>query len=265
MNATTPRYWSYDESKTSARGGASGSPARRRHALDDRVEDVGDVHAGLRRDAHDLRRVVAEQVGDLDRGAVGIRLRQVDLVHDRHDLEPVLDREVRVRERLRLDALRRVDDEHGALARLQRARHLVREVHVTGRVDEVELVPLPRHAHGLRLDRDAALALELHRVEHLRAHVARGDGVGDLEDAVGERRLAVVDVRDDREVADLALVHGLPLAVPVLEVVGAAEHVVRLSRPDSDLVAVRVLGDSELVLRRGESRPATPSPVALRT
>src|SRR5581483_3607835 len=25
-NATTPRYWSYDESKTSARGGASGSP-----------------------------------------------------------------------------------------------------------------------------------------------------------------------------------------------------------------------------------------------
>src|SRR5438309_7217705 len=26
-NATTPRYWSYDESKISARGGASGSPA----------------------------------------------------------------------------------------------------------------------------------------------------------------------------------------------------------------------------------------------
>jgi hypothetical protein len=30
-----------------------------------------------------------------------------------------------------------------------------------------------------------------------------------LEDAIGERRLAVVDVRDDREVADLFLVHGL--------------------------------------------------------
>src|SRR5438093_13643805 len=32
--------------------------------------------------------------------------------------------------------------------------------------------------------------------------------MGQLEDAVGERRLAVVDVRDDREVADLSLVHG---------------------------------------------------------
>ena len=77
-----------------------------------------------------------------------------------------------------------------------------------GRVDQVQLVALPHHADGLRLDRDPALALEVHRVEQLLAHLAAGDGVGDLEDAVGERRLAVVDVRDDREVADLALVHG---------------------------------------------------------
>ena len=60
----------------------------------------------------------------------------------------------------------------------------------------------------MRLDRDAALALEVHRVEHLRFHLARLQRAGDLEEAVGERRLAVVDVRDDREVADEALVHG---------------------------------------------------------
>ena len=82
-----------------------------------------------------------------------------------------------------------------------------------GRVDQVQLVGLPvgaleEHAHRLRLDRDAPLALEVHRVEHLRAHVALVHGVRQLEDAVGERRLAVVDVRDDREVADVGLVHG---------------------------------------------------------
>ncbi len=154
-----------------------------------------------------MRRVVAEQVGDLGGGAVGIGLRQIDLVHHRDDVEAVLDREICVRERLRFDPLRGVDDEDGAFTRLQRPGYLVREVHVTGRVDEVELVPLPRHAHGLCLDRDPPLALQLHRVEHLFSHVARGDGVRHLEDAIGERRLAVVDVRDDREVADLALVH----------------------------------------------------------
>src|SRR4029077_220919 len=78
---------------------------------------------------------------------------------------------------------------------------------VTGRIDEVELVALPRDANGLGLDRDPALPLELHRVEDLLAHVARRDSVGQLQNPVGERRLSVVDVRDDREVANAALVH----------------------------------------------------------
>ena len=123
------------------------------------------------------------------------------------DLEVVLDREVGVRERLRLDSLRGVDDEQRALARLQRARDLVGEVDVAGRVDEVELVALPGDADGLRLDRDPALALELHRVEQLVAHLAARHRLGHLEDPVRERRLPVVDVGDDREVADPALVH----------------------------------------------------------
>jgi hypothetical protein len=134
-------------------------------------------------------------------------LRQVDLVHDRHDLEAVLDREVGVRQRLRLDSLCGVDDEHRSLAGLQRAADLVREVHVAGRVDQVQRVALPADAHRLRLDRDPALTLELHRVEELIAHVALAHGLGQLQDAVGQRRLAVVDVRDDREVPDPALVH----------------------------------------------------------
>ncbi len=68
--------------------------------------------------------------------------------------------------------------------------------------------PFHCDADRLGLDRDPALALELHRVEHLRAHLATGHRVRDLENAVGERRLAVVDVRDDREVADSVQVHG---------------------------------------------------------
>ena len=82
---------------------------------------------------------------------------------------------------------------------------------MAGRVDQVQVVGLPvggpvLDPHGLRLDRDPALALEVHRVEHLRLHLLRVDRPGDLEDAVGQGRLAVVDVGDDREVADV--VHG---------------------------------------------------------
>ena len=61
---------------------------------------------------------------------------------------------------------------------------------------------LPVEPDVLGLDRDAPLALEVHRVEVLGPHVAGVDGAGQLEDAVGERRLPVVDVGDDAEVAD---------------------------------------------------------------
>ena len=185
----------------------SGVALRRRDPLDDRVEHVLDAETRLGRDAEHVVGVVADQVGDLRGRAVRIGLRQVDLVHERDDLEVVLDRQVRVRERLRLDPLRRVDDEQRALAGLQRARDLVREVHVTGRVDQVQLVALPHHAHGLRLDRDPALPLELHRVEQLLLHVPVGDRVRQLQDPIGQGRLPMVDVGDDREVADVCLIH----------------------------------------------------------
>ena len=122
-------------------------------------------------------------------------------------VDALLDRRVAVRDRLRLHALRRVDDQQRALARRERARHLVGEVDVARRVDQVELVDLAvarlvGQRGGLRLDRDPALALEVHRVEDLLAHLALGEAAAALDEAVGQRRLAVVDVGDDREVAD---------------------------------------------------------------
>src|SRR5262249_10736453 len=86
---------------------------------------------------------------------------------------------------------------------------LVHEGDVPRCVDELQLVTAQRHRNRLRLDRDPALSLELHRVEELLAHLALGDGTRELEDPVGERRLAVVDVRDDREVTNAVLLHGL--------------------------------------------------------
>ena len=49
------------------------------------------------------------------------------------------------------------------------------------------------------------LAFQVHRVEHLRGHEPGVDGVGRLKQSIGERRLAVIDVRDDAEVAELRL------------------------------------------------------------
>ena len=72
-------------------------------------------------------------------------------------------------------------------------------------VDEVFLATsgLVTQGYSLALDRDAALALDVHCVEHLVAELAVGDELAMLDEPVGERGFAVVDMGDDAEIADM--------------------------------------------------------------
>ena len=76
------------------------------------------------------------------------------------------------------------------------------------RIDEVEVVDLPiasliDECSGLRLDRDSTLALDVHRVENLRFHLAVGEPTATLNQTIGERALAMIDVRNDRKISDV--------------------------------------------------------------
>ena len=181
---------------------------RRGHAGDDRFQDVGDVLAGLRARADRIARGDTDHVLDLLDRLRRVGGGEVDLVQHRNHFHALLDGGVAVRHRLRLDALRGVHHQHGAFARGERAADLVGEVDVARCIDQVEEVLLAilsaiLERRGLRLDGDATLALELHRVEHLLGHLAPGKPAAHLDEAIGERRLAMVDVRDDGKVADM--------------------------------------------------------------
>ena len=178
-----------------------------RHLLHHRLQELLHALAGLRRDPEDVLRVDVEEVRQLLRPQLRLRRRQVDLVQGRDDREARVPREVEVRERLRLQALGRVDEQDRALASLERTGHLIGEVDVARRVDQVQLVPLVGEPDRLRFDRDPALALQVHAVQVLRPHVAVRHGVGELQQPVGQGRLPVVDVRHDAEVPDVRDVH----------------------------------------------------------
>jgi len=74
---------------------------------------------------------------------------------------------------------------------------------VTRGVDQVEDMPVEEHPDVLGLDGDPPLPLNIHGVEVLLSHLPRIDRPSDLQDPVGERGLAMVDVADDGEVADV--------------------------------------------------------------
>ena len=108
--------------------------------------------------------------------------------------------------RLRLDAGDGVEDGDRAVEHAQGALDLDREVDVAGRVDDVDPVTVPLTGGRGGGDRDPALLLLLHPVHHRGALVDLTDFVGAarvVEDALGRRRLAGVDVRHDPDVAGL--------------------------------------------------------------
>ena len=81
---------------------------------------------------------------------------------------------------------------------------------MAGRVDEVQQILLAAFrgvgdADALRLDGDAALAFDVHAVKVLVAFFAFRHQPRKLKDTVGERGLAVVDMGDDAEIADMFL------------------------------------------------------------
>ena len=108
---------------------------------------------------------------------------------------------------LRLDALGRVDHHDRAVDRGQRAVGVLGEILVARRVEQVEDAPVILERHHRGGDRDAALALDLHpvRARAPRARRAPCTSPGQLDRAaeqqqlLGQRRLAGVGVRDDRE------------------------------------------------------------------
>jgi hypothetical protein len=77
---------------------------------------------------------------------------------------------------------------------------------VAGSVDEIEFVLLTvlnvLHSDSVQLDRDATFTLQVHGVQNLSPHTSLVYSTGEFEQAIGQRGLAVIDVRNDAKIPD---------------------------------------------------------------
>ena len=90
---------------------------------------------------------------------------------------------------------------------------------MSGRINKIELIDLAIASRvvqcdALRLDRNAALALKIHRVEHLLSHLSVSQATAMLNKAVSQGRLTMVDMGNDGKVANVTQIgHGGSLKV----------------------------------------------------
>ena len=202
-----------------------GIAPRRRHAVDDGVEErpqvlarLGDAHArgpgpGARVEHREVdlllvRVEVDEEVVDLVEDFLRPRVRPVDLVDDDERRQPALERLAQHEARLRQRAFGRVDQQQHAIDHRQRALDLAAEVGVARRVDDVDQDVVVVDGGVLGEDRDAAFALEVGVVHHPLGHPLVGaEEPALVEHGVDERGLAVVDVGDDGDVSPQRVGH----------------------------------------------------------
>ena len=105
---------------------------------------------------------------------------------------------------LRQHAFGRVYQHDGAVHHVQDAFDLAAEIRVAGGVDDVDAGAAPDHRGTLGEDGDAALALQDVAVERaLGHHLVVTERAGLAEELVDQGGLAVVDMGDDRDVANL--------------------------------------------------------------
>ena len=174
----------------------------------DSCEHVVNALAGLGGNGDRLERIQPQIRVDLLAHALDVRGRQIDLIDHRQQFQIIIQGQVEVGDRLRLDPLGSIDHNQRAFAGHEGTPHFVRKIDVPGRVDEIQQVVLAvRGMVGERdriaLDRDAPLALDIHRVEQLIAKLALRNAATGLDQPIGQGRLAMVDMGDNAKVPNM--------------------------------------------------------------
>ena len=133
-----------------------------------------------------------------------LRVFPVDLIDDDNRLNAVLERLSQHKTRLGLGTVVRVDHEQDAVHHFHDPLHFAAEIGMAGRIDDIDAVIVPSERGILCANGDSLFALEIHRIHHAFLDFLVGAKRPRLaQQLIDKRGLAVIDVRNDGDVADL--------------------------------------------------------------
>lgn len=145
-----------------------------------------------------------EEIEDLVHDHVGPLLRAIHLVDDEQGPQAVGQRLPDDESSLGHHTLDGVYEQQHRVHHAEDALDLSAEVRVAGGVDEVDAHALEIDGGLLGEDRDPPLALDILAVHHpLRDRLVLAEGAGLAQQSIQQGRLAVINVGDDRQVAEI--------------------------------------------------------------
>ena len=180
----------------------------RRQLRHNRFQHIANAEAGFGGNIDTVFRIQPDNVFNLGFDALRLGGRQIDLVQHRHNLMVHINRLIDIGQGLRLNPLAGINHQKRAFASRQRAVYFIGKIDMARRINQVQLISLAIlrliiQPHGLRLNGDAAFALNIHIIQHLLRHFALAQTAGHLNQAVGQSRFAVVNMGNDGEITNM--------------------------------------------------------------
>ncbi len=129
----------------------------------------------------------------------------VDLIDHRNRRQASFQRLAQDESRLWQATLGRINQQHHAIDHLQDAFDLSTKVSVAGRVHDIDFHIAIMDGRVLRHDRNATLALKIHRIHDALTHLfvlAKGPGLA--QHRVNQRGLAVIDVSNNCDIPNVS-------------------------------------------------------------
>ena len=186
----------------------------RRDPFYDGFQNVFHPESGLSAGWDDVVHGTSDEVHDLITHHLWIGRVQIHFIEDGDDFKVVLQGQIKIRNRLSLNALRRIYDQQSPLTCCDGPGYLVAEVHVPRSIDQIEdkllsIFGLVGHLDSVAFDGNSPLPFEVHIVQCLVLHLALSNGSSGLEQAIGQGAFPVVDVGNDAEISDVIHRKGL--------------------------------------------------------
>ena len=173
----------------------------RSNTFNDSIQNLRYAVASLSRATQYLLTLTTQQIDDLILHFLWHSRVHIALIHHRDNLQVVIKSHIKVGNRLRLHTLRCIYDQQRSLASSDTTTYLVREVHVSRSVNEVEGVALVVHLDSVRLNSNTTLFLQVHIIQHLILHQALVHRSSVLNQSIRQSGLTMIDVCNNTKVS----------------------------------------------------------------
>ncbi len=188
------------------------------------LQNLLDTNAVLRRDQRGILGFYADHILNLVLHPLRLCAGQIYLIDYRKYIQVMIQGQINIGQRLRLDSLGSIHHQDGPVTGSQTAAHFIVKIHMAGRINQVKdifvaIFGLIDDAYRLGFNGNTPFPFQIHIIKHLGLHLPAGQKSCLLYNPVRQGGLAMVYMGNNTKIPDSALIYGFHILPPAITLI----------------------------------------------